>query len=276
MVTRNPAIVSLDDFTEGINMCIYADSGIGKTVFAGSDNTLFLALAIEGGTISAKRQGSKAKVWKISTWDELNDAYEWLEMNPDHGFDWVCIDSVTAMQKLCMRGILDAAVAENASRDLDIPALQDWQKYYNLFDRFITAFNDLPCNILYTATVMQNEDQDGESIVMPNLVGRGSGYSISQSFCASLGVVGYLEKTTAGKRDDAETSRRILFESMPPRFAKDRYDVLPRWFPVTQGEKQLNTLASLTKLIEGSGTKPVARTAPAATTRRRPPLRAAK
>jgi hypothetical protein len=268
-MAKAPAILSLEDFTESINMCIYADSGIGKTVLAGTAKTLFLAFASEKGTISAKRQGSTAKVWKINTWNDLQDAHDWIELNPSV-FDWVCIDSVTAMQKLCMRGILDAAVAENHSRDLDIPALHDWQKYYNMFDRFIVAFNDLPVNVLYTATVMQNENEEGENIVMPNLAGKGSGYSISQAFCASLAVVGYLKKIVVGKGEDAHIVRKILFENMPPHFAKDRYDVFPRWVTTSDDNKQIQTLAGLTKMIEGSGS-PVR-----ATPARRAPLRAAK
>lgn len=250
----NPAIISLEDFTESINGCLYADSGIGKTVFAGTDNVLFLSL--EGGTVSAKRMGSNAKLWKIKEWNDLQDAYDWLEANPDHGFDWIVIDSVTAMQKLCMRGILDVAKSENTKRDIDIPALQDWQKYYNMFDRFIAAFNDLPINVLYLATVMQNEDENGESIIMPNLAGRGTGYSISQNFCATLGFVGHLTLETAGKGADIKEVRKICFKSMPPVFAKDRYNVLPRYVTVSDDGKQVNTLAMIRKKIQESENRP--------------------
>lgn len=254
MVASNPAIISLEDFTESINGCIYADSGVGKTVFAGTDNVLFLA--IEDGTISAKRMGSTAKLWKIKEWNDLQDAYDWLEENPDHGFEWVVIDSVTDMQKLCMRGILQVAKSENAKRDIDIPALQDWQKYYNMFDRFIAAFNDLSINVLFLATVMQNENEDGENIIMPNLVGRGSGYSISQNFCATLGFVGHMEIILSGPKNDPTETRRICFKQMPPAFAKDRYNVLPRYLIVSEGDKQVSSLAGVRKKIQGSETRP--------------------
>jgi hypothetical protein len=272
MAKTNPAIISLEDFTESINGCVYADSGIGKTVFAGTDNVLFLSL--EGGTISAKRMGSKAKLIKINEWDDLQKAYDWLEANPDHGFDWVIIDSVTEMQKLCMVGILKAGKAENSKRDIDIPALQDWNKYYNMFDRFIAAFNDLPANILYTATVMQNENEEGMPIVMPNLRGRGTGYSISQNFCATLGFVAYLQKETEGKAQDAKTTRRLLFENMPPYFAKDRYNVFPRWVTVSDGDRQVSTLAGVRKKIQSAEVRES--TAPrkaAPAVRRRVPVR---
>ena len=253
----NPNIIDLEDYVESINMVIYAEPGVGKTVLAGTDNVLFLALKNEKGTIAAARQGSKAKVWKINEWNDLEDAYDWLYENPNHGFNWVVIDSVTAMQKQCMRSILDHAVKESkGQRDPDLPQLQDWQKYYNLFDRFIAAFNDLPVHVLYLATEMQNEDPEGEEIVLPNLAGRGSGYSISASLCASVMVVGRMSKDVSGKGASATHKRQILFESLPPYTAKDRYNCLPRYYLVSDGDKQIGSLRDIRLKIESSGRKP--------------------
>lgn len=272
---RSPAIISLEEFTESINMVVYADSGTGKTVLAGSAKK-GLFLATENGTLSAKRQGSTSALWKINNWTELGEAYIYLRDNPDHGYDWVMIDSVTHMQKLCMRFILDKAVEENKSRDPDIPALQDWQKYYNMFQRFIVNFNDLPVNVLYTATTMRSEDEEGEQLVLPDL--QGKGYSISQALCASVGIVAYMKKSMVGKGEDAESARKLLFESMPPYFAKDRYGVFPRWLTLTQGDRQVNTLDSITRMISGDvaprKAAPAKKVAPAPPARR--PLRAAK
>jgi hypothetical protein len=251
MVSKPPAIISLEDFTESINMAVYGDSGVGKTVLAGTcPNALFLA--VESGTVSAKRQGSGADLWPINEWSDLAAAEQWLEDNPDT-YDWVIIDSVTQMQKLCMRGILDAAIAENKSRDPDIPALQDWQKYYNMFSRFINTFNDLPVNVLYTATTMRKDDENGDELVLPDLASPShSPLRESQAFCASMMIVAYYKKTVKGKGDDAETSRSLLFESMPPYFAKDRYDVFPRWVTITRGGKQLTSMKSIQAKITDS------------------------
>ena len=254
MAKKEHAIISLEDFTESINMLLYGDSGVGKTVLAGScPNALFLSF--EPGTISAKRQGSTAKLWPIKSWSDLVDARDWLLDNPG-AHDWVILDSITQMQKLCMRTILDAAVADNRSRDPDIPALQDWQKYYNMFDRFIAAFNDLPVNILYIATTMRHEDEEGEDLVLPDI--QGKGYHIAQSICASVAIVAYLKASASGKGEEAEISRKLLFQSFPPFFAKDRYGVFPRWVTVTKGDQQITTMAQITRKIMA----PVATVAP--------------
>lgn len=268
-MSKAPAIIRLEDFTESINMCIYGDSGAGKTVFAGSaPNALFLA--IEAGTVSAKRQGSTADLWPISSWQDLVEAYDWLHANPDE-YRWVIIDTVTQMQRLCMRGILDVAVSENKSRDPDIPALQDWNKYYNMFQRFIMGFNDLPVNVLYLAQPMKKDDDEGESLVMPEVNGPSHSPLREATFlCASVSVVAYLQKAVIGKAEDAGTTRSLLFEHMPPYFAKDRYDVFPRWVRVTESKdgintKQLTTMASIDKRITESAAQPksAAKKAPA-------------
>lgn len=267
MAGKPPAIISLEEFDESINMLVYGDSGVGKTVFAGTaPKALFLA--IEAGTISAKRQGSTAELWPITTWQDLQEAYDWLEENPET-YEWVIIDTVTQMQRLCMRGILDQAVAENSSRDLDVPAIQDWQKYYKMFQRFILAFNSLPINVLYLAQPMHKDDEEGDSIVLPEIEGPShSPLREALMVCASVAVVAYLKKSAIGKSEDAGTKRSLLFETMPPYFAKDRYNVFPRWVAVTESPddkstKQMTTMADVQRRIEASGSKSAAKKAPA-------------
>lgn len=269
-MANSPPIISLEEYTESINMCIYGDSGIGKTVFAGTaPNALFLA--IERGTVSAARQGSKADLWQINHWNDLETALDWLQDNPN-AYEWVIIDSTTEMQKLCMRGILDNAVEENNKRDRDIPALQDWQKYYNLFDRFVAAFNSLPVNILYTALTIRVDNEDSEELVLPDIQGRG--YHNAQTFCASMDVVAYYRKTMDGKGEDAESKRSMLFESSPPYFAKDRYGVFPRWVAITQGDEWKTTMADIASRLSEppakQASKPSSKKTPS---RRKPPTK---
>lgn len=254
-VALPPEIIDLEDFTESINMVLYAEPGIGKTVFAGSDDkVLFLAMRAEQGTISAKRLGSNGKVWKINEWNDLEAAYEWLSANPDAGFSWVVIDSVTAMQKLLMADLLKIQYSENPAKfDLDLPTQQNWQEYYNKFDRFIIAFNDLSYNVLYTATAMQNEDPEGEPIVLPNLYGRQKGYSVAASLCANAGIVGRLSEEVRIKAGGGEVrTREILFKSSPPYVAKDRYNCLPDRFVITRDDERTKTLKDLRVLVEQS------------------------
>lgn len=242
MVKSNPNIIALEDFDESVNMLVYGNSGVGKTVFAGSgDDVLFLA--VEQGTVSAKRQGSKAHVWPITKWSDLEKAYTWLYDNPDHGYTWVVLDSITQMQQMAIRAILDDAVSENASRDLDIPAIQDYMKWQNMFKRFTLAFCSLPVNVLFTALVSKETDEEGEDFLTPDITGKG--YQISQYVCAQTSCYGYMRIKRKKVGEKVKRVRQIIWQDTGVIRGKDRYDVLA---PLTEDK----SLQELTELIGNS------------------------
>lgn len=230
------AIIDLSEYDESVNFLLYADSGVGKTVFSGGAG---LILGVEQGTVSAKRQGSKAKLWPIKTWADLQKAYAWLKKNPD-AFDWVALDSITAMQQLALKWILEkeykAAGGADSNRDIDIPQIQDHQKWQNMFKRFIKGFIDMPINVLFTALPLHVEDEEGMALVLPDL--QGKGYQIAQSVCAQMSVVGYMKLIRKKIGVDPKTDeprlkevRRIYFQrTAAPHFAKDRYNVLGKFW----------------------------------------------
>lgn len=244
MATRKPpSIIKLEAYDESINMMIYGDSGVGKTVFGGTSGGLILGL--ESGVISAKRQGSTADLWPVTAWEDVQNCYVWLRDNPNHGYSWLVIDSITDMQEKLLRWILDRAVRDSkGTRDPDIPAIQDHQKWQNMLKRFINQFNDLPVNVCYTALEMKRENEEAEDLILPLLLGKD--YEISQIACGKMHVVGRMSKKVIGKDDGRKTIRRIQFEHIPPYFAKDRYDCLPRYMVDP-------TIPKIQKLIDESG-----------------------
>lgn len=218
-----PEIEDLDDFTESMNFLIHSDTGAGKTVLTAKLPKL-LILAIEEGTISAKRMGSKAKVWKVKHWDQFVRAYEWLRDSLEDGtcpFEWVLIDSITAAQTRCLRAIMETAVANNPKRDPDIPAIQDHFKWQLSMKRMVTDFNELPINVMWLARSMNKEDPDGNDIVVPLIEGKD--YQISAWVCGEMHLVAYLKKiqTKSGK-----TARKLYTNEHPMYWCKDRYNVL--------------------------------------------------
>jgi AAA domain len=243
-VPSRPPIIPVSDYDESINMLVYGHSGVGKTVFAGSGSDTLL-IGVESGLISAKRQGSTAKAWPVKSWDDVERAYEYLRDTPNHGFRWVGIDSITDMQEKLLRWILDKAVAESRqTRDMDIPAIQDHQKWQNMLKRFVNYFNDLPVNVLWTALEMKRESEEGEDIVLPLLLGKD--YEISQIICGKMHVIGHMSDRVIKKGETEDIQRRIQFSHVPPYFAKDRYNCLPRYM--------LNpTLPKVESLIVNSG-----------------------
>ena len=255
------SIIDIQDEDEYVNLLIYADSGVGKTVLAGSDDDVLFVAPEDNGTLSAKRFGSKAKKWKIrdgaNGWDDIANAYNWLYEQDPIPFNWVVLDSLTEMQDMCMRHILQEGLEINPSRDPDTPQLQDWIPYQNRFMRFVKMFNALPVNVLYTALQMEEENEEGDKVVLPMMQGKGTQYSKKvASTMTSFGNMRVSRRRT-GKDDDGnpvyEEFRVIQWKATKSVMAKDRTRCLePR---TIIGEGKLNGLKDIRELLE-AGPKP--------------------
>lgn len=255
------AIVDLDDYTESKNILIYGDTGTGKTILTGQLPGKVLVLSSEGGTIVIKRymqrmgqnDAKRFKVWPIRRWDDLEDAYTYLRDGGADDWDWIAIDSLTSLQHRALRAAMETAVKRNPEkRDIDLPDKGEHQKHQNATKRMVQDFNELPVNVLWLAQSMYREDRDGNEIVLPFVMGKD--YEVSSFVCANVHAFGcYLKqpsKTKAG-----ETRRVLLWDSFADaggvnHWAKDRYQVLPKFVVMADGDEQKNSLGDLLALID--------------------------
>ena len=238
-------IVDIDEYTENITMLVYGDPGIGKTRFVGSAKTLILA--VENGTISARKSKGDAKVWDCSTWEKFKTAYEWLVENaalPGFPFDWVAIDTGTQLQLNIRRDIVDADAAVDDSRNPDTVELQEYGEEQQRLMRYVTLVNDLPVNVCWTAHSMLVSNEEGEELRLPNF--HGKGYGVANWIAAQMHCVGYMHYADVKKRDGSVTKTRIItWRGSENLIAKDRFDAL--------GARTINKgLAEVTKIIEAS------------------------
>ncbi|UOW92952.1 AAA-ATPase [Mycobacterium phage Leopard] len=259
-ITMPDNIIGIQDEDEYVNLLIYADSGVGKTVFCGSDDDVLFIAPEDNGTLSAKRFGSTAKKWKINSWNDIVEAYNWLADLEDIPFNWVILDSLTEMQDMCMRAILDEAAEMNPGRDPDVPQLQDWQPYFERFKRLVKAFNSLPVNVIYTALQQDEENEDGEKVVLPMLQGKGTQYAKKvASWMTSFGHM-RVQRKKAGTDEEGnavyEEYRVIQWKASKTVMAKDRTRCLePR---TVIGEGKLNGLKDVRELLENGPKQPAA------------------
>lgn len=211
----------LADFNESHNILIYGDSGVGKTPLVGMAPHAIL-LGTEKGSISAKRFGSKANLIKAPTWEHIEAALDYVDklQKTDKRREWMIVDSLTKMQVLHLRWILRMANEDNDARDLDVPAIQDHQKWQNMFKRFVDRIIDMDINVIFITTAMHREDPEGDDIVMPDLLGKD--YAIASYVCAQMDGV-YCLKAVENKKT-GEPLWKLLTKTKPPYFAKDRYN----------------------------------------------------
>lgn len=220
-----PELTDLDSYTESINLAVFADPGVGKTVLGGTSNGLIIAT--EAGTISAKRMGSKAKTVRIRDYKQFTAVLNSLRRDGTYGGyapEWIVVDTITELQSMVMAGIL-ADPPDGKPRNPDTPQIQDYGTVQGRFKRIVHALNDLPINVLYTAHAMRVEDEEGEPLIMPDLTGKwGTSDSTTASrwFCGTVHSFGYLKVV---KVED-KLIRRWGFRRSGPYLGKDRYGVL--------------------------------------------------
>jgi len=239
-------IEQLGTFTKSKNIIIYGPSGVGKTVLAGgAPNATFLST--ETGVVAAQRAGHQAGLIYAPSWEHVVAGLKLADekLGPE---DWLIVDSVTKMQQLQIRWILQENHKKNASRDLDIPAVKDHQKWQNMFGRFIQKIIDAPYNSILVATSMMKDDEEGDEIVLPNIVGKN--YSIAQNFCADADMILFYNVSKTASTPD-NTVRRVLAQPYPPWMAKDRYHCLGKFFDVE--EDDFDAMAEIIDLIDASG-----------------------
>lgn len=258
-------IISISDVDDKVNLLVYGDSGVGKTQLAGSDDrVLFVAPEDNSdGLLSAVLAGSTADKWPIDKWDDLAEAFNYLYHLDHIPYNWVVIDSLTEMQMMAMRGILDAAVAENPARDPDIPQLQDWQKYYEMVKRMIKAFNALDVNVLYTALARVAEDTDGVEYMLPDLQGKKDNYAKQvSSWMTSFGYMSVKRKKVSaeGEKPAFVDERRITWKDTGLIKGKDRTGALAP-YTIIQGDHPLKDIRLAIEAKKSGVTTPAKRAA---------------
>ena len=263
--TRPRAIVPLDDFKESHNIMVYGDTGSGKTAQIASLKGRILILASESTIqivvkkactrlgLDWDKEKKRFFIWRIRSWADLEEAYLWLRDNQS-AFDWVVIDSATSAQNRAMRAAMEVAVKRNPEkRDIDLPDRGEHQKMQNAIKRMIVDFNELDCNTLWFAQAMRREDQDGNEIVVPFIMGKD--YEVSAFACAQMNAFGYYAKRQS-KKVKGQTDRVVIWESYADPnssieyWSKDRYDIFPKVCIMAEGNKQNMTLGDLIDMID--------------------------
>jgi hypothetical protein len=227
---------------------IHGDSGVGKTVLAGSVPGRQLFLAGEPGYISAARLGARGTARIVRDTSMALAAIQWLEDGGYEQYDWVTIDGTTTLEKKFLlqyaAEAFDANPAKRAHRNL--PDKPDYFNTQNFMKGWLARFIDLPCNVLVTCHSMRPDGDEGETLVYPGFQGKGT--EVSNFISGLFHVIGYMSIRINASEQEV---RRVLWQHHYDKdtetryFAKDQFNALPKF---TDGW----TMPEIIKKIDGT------------------------
>ena len=224
-------IKKVEDRTEGLNILLYGESGVGKTILAGSASGVpemspVLVIDIEGGTESLKHTYPNVDVVRVQTWKDMQNVYNELAVGKS-GYKTVILDSLTEIQKFNMYDIMDKAVKARANQDPDVPGMREWGINLEQCRKLVRAFRDLPMNAIFTALAKDDRnDRTGVITTRPSLSGK-----LAAEVAAFLDIVGYYyvkQVVDPADKEKVGLSRLLLTSTTEQYVAKDRSGRLPQ------------------------------------------------
>lgn len=229
----------VSEVSTSVNMLLYGDSGVGKTVFAGSgreNGKNDLIIDVEGGTLSAARSNSHTNVIPATDYDTFVSIVDAIEKEPDR-FEWVVVDSLTKLQDVIWNKILEEAVAKSPSRSPYKKELQEYGEAQSRLKDLVERLKNSEANVLFLALADTEVDEDGNNVRVPSI--HGSQGRVQAWVSAQMDVVAYL-RVVQTKEGNERVSH---FNKTPEFYAKDRLKLYPG-----KGVKNL-TLAKYTDKI---------------------------
>ncbi len=206
-----------------VNMLVYGDPGVGKTVLAGSASEVeamspVLFIDVEGGTMSLRNKYPQVDVVRVASWSDMTNVYNDIASSTD-SYKTIVLDSLTEIQKFSMYNIMRDLVMGDPDRDPDVPGIREWGKNSEQIRRFVRAFRDLSVNTIFTALSATDKDQKtGITLSRPYLSGK-----LASEVAGFLDIVCYMYIRVV----EGDVRRLMLTSGTDTCVAKDRSDSLP-------------------------------------------------
>lgn len=219
-------VARIQERPKTINVLVYGESGVGKTVFSGSSSLVpemspVLMVDVEGGSLSLNHTYPDVDVVRVKTWDDMQRLYNEL-YGGRHKYKTLIVDSLTEVQKFSMYNIMREVIDDNPERDPDIAGMREWGKNIEQMRRFVRAFRDLPINVIFTGLSREDKDNRGSIKTKPSLSGK-----LASEVAGFLDIVLYYYVKNVKQGDEVVRQRLMLTSGTDTVVAKDRTGKLP-------------------------------------------------
>lgn len=221
-------IIPARDATPITSLLLYARNKVGKTNLCASAAEIAETLIIdcERGTSSIKK--SKAKVYKLTTFEEIDEIY-WYLSTQKHPYKFVCIDPISRLGQLAMEFVLREKASIDLAADPHTPDQRDWGKTAELMRNIITKYKDLPNIFLIITAYERRRNNDDQEAEIDYLIGPDAQPAIKGFLMGQMDIIARLYiKQLEGANGRAVIERRLLTEPHEAYEAGDRSGNLPR------------------------------------------------
>lgn len=135
-------IQSVDAFSKKyLTIMVYGLSGTGKTRFAATAKDV-LIVDFEDGLLSVRN--SKAKFFKVDSWDDVEALYWYLASQKERQFNTIAFDTLTRMQQIGLRRVVLDSAEKDPTKDVVLPNQRDWGVMTQKMTYWLQMFRQLP------------------------------------------------------------------------------------------------------------------------------------
>lgn len=208
---------------EYVNALVYGEPGVGKTFLMGTADddertSPSLVFDVEGGMATLRRKPG-IDVYPVRSMEDLTKGFETLWESITDGemyYKTVGIDSLTELADLDLKDIMTKAYNANPDKiDKDVPDQRGYGKSRSHIRNIVRAFRDLPCNVIYIASIGTLQEEGQPNKVYPAFSGK-----LRTEVPGFMDIVGYLYNEVDPIKGDI--TRHLQVQGTRRVVAKDR------------------------------------------------------
>lgn len=227
-------IIPVSESVPYVRCLWYGRNGKGKTRLACSTGVAGIKTLIfdvnEEGTQSVKNYPN-CFVRPIKTWEDFIFGY-WFLKSGNHDYGAVVIDTLTQLQKVCMRQVLNEAEDRDPNRPPNLPQRNQWGQMTETMRPKIYDMRNLPMHVIFVCQerVDKGSDEEEESgdiraRYVPDL-----SPGVRGDAMAAVGVMGRVyrrpRRTGKGKKEKVIWETKLLVGDHEDYETKDRTGAL--------------------------------------------------
>jgi hypothetical protein len=186
IATIRKRIRPFSESSQYVKCLFYGRNGRGKTRAAAQSPNPVLIDCNEEGTESVRN--FEGDVIPVTTWEEFVWAY-WLLKEGDHGYQTVIVDTLTMLQNIATKYVLDDSYDRDPTRDPKQLSQPQWGKLAEVINPVLLNYRNLPMHVVFVCQERTFDNDEEERVErVPDLSPK-----IRMNAMSCVSVIGHME-----------------------------------------------------------------------------------